>query len=241
MKLPKKIYPDPIVSSTIEIRFKSLMEKKNILPSFLSNFYTELNSFEQSNIPPELKQADDILKYYPDYTLKNDKYSLSFSDVAFAFENVSEYTLWENYSSFIFEKLKKIFELNLIDKIDRIGLRFASLINQTGDLNRILINTPNISVADFDNLEFKSYSCVVSKDLFNLHLKINSNQELLAKAKERKGLLIDIDASFENKHNEDFSYHKTCEIISDLHSVEKKLFFSLLKEKFIEEELQPTY
>lgn len=236
MVLPKEITPGP-VTSTIEVRFKSKIDKQKILPKVLSKLYAHLPDFSETNLPDGVRELDIQLRYYPDYILKNDDYSVSFSDKALSFENVGSYKLWGNYFPFIKENLKAFYDLDIIDNVERIGLRYAGVFSDETKVEDILNDVPNIKIKG--NAEsFSKFSSSLSLSGYKFVIQLNKNHTVELDNQNITGLLIDIDASKDN--NDNLTYDKVVEIIDELHKNEKEIFFSLLKDSFIEK-LNPKY
>ena len=79
MLLPKEISPNPLVSSTIELRFISELLDSDILANVFPVFSKDFPNLTEGQIPKEIKKQEPQLKYSPDYILKNEKFSISFT------------------------------------------------------------------------------------------------------------------------------------------------------------------
>jgi len=239
MSLPKKIEPNPLLTSTVEIRFIDGEESK-ILPILLGNLYgTEFTEFKRSEFPPELKDANEQFKYLPDYILSSENYSLSFSDKAVGFENIGEYKYWDNYFPFIKKCLKIIFDNNLITTVERIGLRYSSIFsNDKYSISEILNSTPSINITSYKEEEMIAFSTYFNKDdRYKLYLRLNSRFQ--NEDSSSSYLNIDIDASMNIVAK--YNFDEICKIIDDLHNHEKELFSSLVRKEFLEKEFNVTY
>lgn len=233
MKLPIQISPTPLVGTNVEIRFDTNVERHKLLPLMLRAFYDDLPDLEESKFPIEFKNQHEQLKYFPDYTFSNDKFSIGFSSFAIAFDVIGDYPLWENYFIFIKDSIKKIFELNILSSINRIGLRYTSIIDKEIKIDDVLLNIPMIQLDDY--LErFNSFQTSIEKNDILLYLQLDREKKIEIKGDELSGLIIDIDASYNNIEISLESYEPLCDKINNLHTCEKELFFSLLKPSFIE-------
>jgi uncharacterized protein (TIGR04255 family) len=241
MRLPKELLINPLVSSTVELRFTSNIDKSKLLPMMLTEFYNEFPNLEESRIPFELKQKNEELKFFPDYTLKNDLYSIGFSNNVLALEIESNYTLWDNYFGFIKKILKRLFDLGFIDLISRIAVRYVSFFDNGKNINEILLHKPKLGLSDYDD-DMNSFVTTVNKNNNIFYIQIFKETKLKKNNDDddiSSGSIIDIDASYTEEFKFD-NFDHVCNIISDLHDDEKKLFFSMLKESFIDS-LQPIY
>ena len=79
MKVPTSISPNPLFTSTIEIRFLSNLTQQELFQKMTNVFLKELPNLELGKIPKELKEKQEQFKFAADYTLKNDDYAMSFS------------------------------------------------------------------------------------------------------------------------------------------------------------------
>lgn len=236
MQLPISISPNPLFTSTIEIRFSSSLNKTDLFKIMSKNFSSELPLFEEGKIPQELKDKEESFKYAPDYLLKNDDFSLAFSTKSISFEHISEYKLWPNYFQFIKQCLTKIFNLDIIEKIERCGVRYGSILEEKFNTADILIDLPNLKINNLQS-NFIGFQAEYTTSKNKLYLQISPNVKLVKSNITRKGLYIDIDASFNGSLTPSEEVFK---IIDNLHKEQKELFFGLLKKDFIET-LNPKY
>ena len=177
------------------------------------------------------------LKFSADYILKNEDFSLSFGAGAIAFENVSEYKLWKNYFPFIKSQLNKFFALNIIDKISRIGVRYASVFNGNNKIEEALNFIPKIPIDDYEQ-SFGIMRLDFKKAGYNFHVQLANNAKVKKNNKSLSGVYIDIDSSYTEtlQPNNDI-----LRIIDELHTEGKILFFTkLIKPSFLET-LNPKY
>jgi len=234
MNLPKQISPNPLIISTIELRFVSDLDDNNLLQTFFPLFSETMPKLTPNKIPKDLRNSQEQFKFAADYTFSNDTYSVSISNKSISFENVSEYTLWDNYFSFIKNQLSKIFNINIIKKIDRVGVRYGSIL--PNDIGSILKKEPSFSVENFIG-NFTQFRTDFKKDDINLHLFLAKNIKVERNGTIKFGTLIDIDASTSNNLLADISIFR---IIENLHSEEKSFFFNLLHSDYITK-LNPQY
>ncbi len=236
MQLPKSISPNPLFTSTIEIRFSTSLNRMELLQKMSSVFSNNFPILEEGRIPQELKEQEEQFKYAADYILKNDDYALSFGTRSVSFEHVSEYKYWPTYFSFIKDSLGKIFELKFIDKIERCGVRYGSILDGLHNPKDVIIELPKIEISSMVS-NFAGFQSVYKTDVSTLFLQISSNAKLVKSGIVKSGLYIDIDASY-SKELEVNDY--VFVIIDKLHKDQKELFFGLLKEDFIKT-LNPKY
>jgi len=236
MTLPVEISPNPLVTSTIELRFTSQIPSKSLFPAVYKAFLDDLPNFELSNLPPEIKVNNPLLNYAPDYVLSNENFKLSFSNSVLTFEHVSEYQFWKNYFPFVSKCFQTFFKIVNTEFIERVGVRYASVLDKTESASQVLISVPSLELANYDQ-KFEHYRTTIKLDNVSILLQIFDNAKAVKKNQAISGVYIDIDASFNDKlaPNED-----VLKMIDRLHDEQKKLFFSLLRPEYINT-LNPKY
>jgi uncharacterized protein (TIGR04255 family) len=236
MQLPKKIFPNPLIISTVELRFISDLDRSDALSKFFPIYSGELSKFSNSKIPEELRTNHEQFMFSSDYTLSNDQYSLSFSNKVIVIEANGDYPFWDHYFTFIKNQLSKLFALNVLKKIERIGVRYGSILNHNESLSTILKYNPAFNI-----LGFEEDLILIRSDLKrngkNLHLQIAKNAKTERNGITKSGTLIDIDASYNNSID---PTEKVYTLIDELHTEEKSLFFELLTIDFLKK-LKPEY
>jgi len=230
MKLPKEIVPNPLVTSTVEVRFYSDLEKSKLLPLVYKRFQNELPNLNENIIPKQIKELDPQFKYSPDFVLSNNDFSLSFGINVISFENVADYKLWNNYFPFIVNGLKGFFELGIIKSVERIGVRYASVFNHAEKMAGVITYIPSIPIDNYKQ-NFGLFRCDLVKEEISLHLQITDNVKIIKNNKFISGSCIDIDAFYTKKIDPN---DMVFSLIEKLHDQEKEVFFSLLKKSFLE-------
>lgn len=236
MKLPIEITPNPLVTSTIELRYTSLIPSNTLFPTVYKAFMEDLPNFEPSNLPPEIKSSNPHFKYAPDYVLSNENYKLSFSNSVLTFEHVSEYQFWKNYFPFVSKCFNTFFKIVQTEFIERIGVRYASVLDKTESASQVLVSVPSVTLQNY-NQKFEHHRTIIKVDNINLLLQIFDKAKAVKNEQPISGVYIDIDAYFDEKIAPNETVLNT---IDRLHFEQKKLFFSLLKEEYIET-LNPKY
>lgn len=236
MKLPIEISPNPLVTSTIEVRYVSSIESNKLFNLVYGSFMQELPIFEPNNLPSDIKKSNIQFKYSPDYTLRNENYKVSFSNNVLSFENMAEYKLWGNYFPFISKCINKFFSLIHIDKVERIGVRYGSVLDKTEGAGQVLNEVPIINIIGYDP-RFEHYRANLKIEDIKILLQIFDNAQASKNGIKTSGVYIDLDAFYEGNLS---SADEVLNMVNKLHSEEKKLFFTLMKPEYLET-LNPKY
>ena len=228
--LPKKISPDPLLSSTVEVRFTTDLSREETLarlrPKFIKEFpkLTERGISAQKNDRPELE-------YIAEYILIGEKYHLFLDNNVIAFENTNEYSLWDNYYPMIKGKLQILSDTITIKSIQRVALRYVSFFDTTEKLSKVLKFEFDIPVEGY-KLEEELFRTQLCKDNIKLLLHLARNAEIKRNNLVEIGTIIDIDVS-QSEQLPNLIGNELFDIINKLHSEEKIFFFSLLREEFL--------
>jgi uncharacterized protein (TIGR04255 family) len=238
MSLPKRISPSPLFNTTIEVRFQTKLDRIKMLQKMLTLFLDMFTDIKEGNIPNDIKKSEPQFKYAADYIMKNDDYMLSFGENSIAFEHISEYKLWPTYFSFIKECILRVFKSDIIDTVERCGVRYGSLMEGKYEPKEILIELPKIDVNGMTR-KLAGYQAFYYKNNNTLFLQIKPNTKLKKENEngEKNGLYIDIDAS---RTKELFVNESLLDVINQLHQDQKELFFGILNKEYLET-LNPEY
>lgn len=235
MNLPKSISPNPLFVTTIEIRFSTSINRFELFNKMHEKFSQTLPIIEEGKIHHDIRIKNENLRYSPDFIFKNDDFSISFSTNSVFFENISEYKLWDVYFSFVKNCLSDIFEMQFISEIERCGVRYGSLLNGVNPI-QALKSIPSIEVGGNASI-LDNFKAFFKTESGMLYLQMSPNAKIQKNETQKIGLYIDIDASNSKVLKPDDTVFL---IIKNLHLEQKKLFFGLLKEEFIQT-LNPQY
>jgi uncharacterized protein (TIGR04255 family) len=234
MNLPLSIYPCPIIDANFEIRFQSSIYSSavfGIIYNSLKFDFPKIEKLPILQIPEELRETDPSLKHKPYYSAEGGDYIIQIGPGVFCVSPKTPYPSWSSFSSKIFDCLEKILKLNIVTSIDRVGLRYINFFE-----NNIFDNVKL-------NIELNDSKIEMKNTLFRTQIIENSYTSTLQIANNvvhdnKVGSMIDID-THKDYHSEYFM-NNFREEITNGHSVEKRLFFSLLRPAFLET-LNPIY
>lgn len=237
MNLPKEINPNPLAISTIEIRFDSKVEPDKVLSTFFPLFSDEFPKLKSGRYSRDIKEKNTGLKYSSDYIFENEKYAIGISNCVMIIENLNEYKLWSNFSEIIKTQLDKLFSLDSINTIERVGVRVANIFEGDDNINEILNFVP---LMNFDSYrqEITIFRTNFFKDDIKLHLQIGEKVRITNERINKSGTYIDIDASVSNDLPINITLFET---IETMHIELKKLFFFLIREDYLKNKLNPKY
>lgn len=243
MKIPKKITPDRIRDSIVELRYRSEIPYEVLTGIF---FQEIKDRFKYSNRPlgqqqfpigvPTLPQ-EITLSFGGISLFHNDQIKIQIQPNSIIFNCVDQYRGWEHYKIEIFEALTSFHKCGII-AYSRIGIRYVS-------------EYPHMDLADCVNFSFSFGLPSIKSDSYSFrsefridHYKVilNLNNKLPIVMGSDKEIvptsLVDLDV-IEEKDDDD-SLENIFNRLEQAHSKEKELFFQLLKESFLKS-LNPEY
>lgn len=228
--IPKKLTPDLIVDSVIEIRFASEYPESAVFGLVFDRVKTGYPNYKSTNIPAEIRQQDIGLRYFPEAYISNDDFTIGLSKNSLVVGGGVRYKGWETYSAEINRLIAEVLtDERLMVSIDRIGLRYInffegiSMVDQIADLNVTFNN-----MTDYAR-KASSYRLELNKGDIGYILNCADNASY--NGNPQKGCIVDIDAYYSSVPNRDRASIVRC--IETLHVEEKKLFFSLLKDEAV--------
>jgi len=242
MKIPKRINPDSIKDSIVQILFTPAIAPELFIGTFNQVFS---DTFHFQVAPPKRREfkTTDTEAFFVEpvergYFLDTDnKIKVDLSANAIVFNSFNEYVLWENYFLLIKNTIKRLFESKLISSVNRIGIRYISQFENKKlfDILKVDLNIGEFKTDDFETShirsEFNDDNCSVILTLINSKL---SAQGLTPSS------IVDIDIIqiFGESGVNDFA--EVVKQIDHGHTKQKTTFFTLLKQEFLES-LNPEY
>lgn len=238
--LPKQINPCPINQAVVEIRFNSTLPFDAIFGvvfNKLKDSYKEEDRLPILQLPEAVRNQDPKLLFQPHYKLRKEHYALQVGPrvISLAITD-GNYSTWENYYSEIQNVFEKVREIDFISNILRVGLRYINIFMDDIWEN---INVSVKVINDEINSEEIFVRTVLNKGEYKINLqtgnqlKVEENKKFVGRAS-----IIDIDTFIEGDDIKFFENMNS--ILEKSHSLEKEIFFGLLKEDFLKS-LNPEY
>jgi len=242
MKIPKKISPDNLIATIVQVLFESPISSELFLGTFNSLFSDSLKfvaaSPKKTEIIPKIGELllEPIEKGF--FLDKEEKIKVEVTGNSLGFNLYKSYVGWEKYFALIGSIIGKLFAAGYIKEINRIGVRYISQfakVNLFDSLNiNLSIQLPN---NDLNSAQIRTeFNEDAFRVILNLINRINQvNGEL------RKNLnvsIVDIDVIQEKIKLDNSKI--VLETIANCHQKQKSIFFSLLKPEFLET-LNPEY
>ncbi len=239
-RLPKSISPCPIVEALVEIRFETQLPHDAVFGLFYTSIkdrYPVVEKLFPLQLPDVVRMQDPDLKFTPYYKLKSDNLFCQVGPRVLSINCIREYLGWTEYFSEIQRVLKKITQQGIVSSLSRLGVRY--------------INFFEADVSEGVNLDisFKGNS-LIARDTtlrsrfdsgrFTSFLRFASKGSFVDGETKKQGTILDID-TFVDLDNEEYNLDALLKLIDEGHEEEKRLFFSLLKQEYVDANLNPVY
>ncbi len=246
MQLPNKITPDRIHQAIVEIRYESSLPFEILLGMFFNSldktyFYTTVNPRVRNNIPLSQIQRGLLNIDISQIHFYNEKIQVTIRPNAWTFSCIKEYIGWNNYLPEIEKVVKQFFDIDVINHVTRIGVRYISrypsipiseFINFSFSFGMPEVNSENYLFRS----EFNKDDCKV---LLNLHNNVRVAEPDDANSLELKIFsIVDIDVIKQGFNEKEIK--QIIKYIDNAHFTEKSVFFKLLKSDFLAS-LNPEY
>lgn len=228
-KLPKKLNPCPIQEALLEIKFEANVPSSVILgivyPQINSYFNQEPIELPILQLPEHIRKADKTLKYVPYYKFQKGTKITNIGPNVISFANFGEYKGWEDFSLFIYQMLEKILSTNIIHKITNTELRYINVFKENiFDFINLAISLESIEIKN----EPTEINTIITAGNYKNFIRIGNSFDVVIKNKHYNRSIIDINCVREIS-NINYFLKNYKEIIEEAHSVEKEMFYKLLK------------
>ena len=235
--LPKKIVPDPIVEALVEIRFDPAVPEDavfGVIYGRLSERFTGYESLPILQLPEFVRRTDQNLAFQPHYRLENEKYVVQIGPRVLSFAAKEPYPGWEVFSNETFDIIGYVKQQKIAKRILRAAVRYTNFFSDDV-FSKINLNI-SLRGREFDREE-TFVRTIVREGRFRSILQVGNNVTLSQHGRVRKGSIIDVDTFTEE--TSDF-LERPEKVLNEAHEVEKRLFFTLLSENYLES-LNPEY
>lgn len=237
--LPSNIEKCPIAEAIFEVRYSSEYPDDaifGVLYAAVQSFFTPKPApLAILQLPEAVRERDPNLKYQPYHRLLNENLSLGIGPRVLTFANSHPYKGWEAWSNFFYDVLSAIEETKALNKVERVGLRYINVFDgNIFDKIKLEVNINDQKLTD----ESTNLRTEIIDDKWIKVLQVGNAIAIEKEGKIQNGSVIDIDCLYNIDDEDFFSSHR--EIIETGHVKEKELFFSLLKQSFLDT-LKPTF
>lgn len=238
---PDKLEKDPIVEAIFEVRFKPQIEQAGeLMPGLmypaLKHYYSKLESLPLARMPKELFQQQPDLQYQHLRRLVGEKYMVLTGEKVLSLAGRAPYDGWASFKPKILELLKCVQQLNIVDKVERLSLKYVNVLpksSQGPEIERLKLK---IQLGLHDVKENENGLLLRTELLVNNFINIVQiipRSTVKVSNKHLTGLLLEIDTIYVGEIGEFWT--EVDDLLEKTHSMEKSIFFGLLSETALKE------
>jgi len=227
--LPAKISPEPIIDTTVELKFSTVFPVGAIFGMVYSLFkdrYPTVEELPILQIPEGIRKNDPNFKYKPLHKLSNESFIIQIGYDVVSLHSKVPYVGWQKFLLEIKTFFNKINQLGLVYSPINFALRYVNFfevnIFEHINLEILLINEPlhNHLTVIRTELQKEDYIQVV---------QIANNGTFKYGQHLKNGSLLDITIVMDKIEN---FFDRVEDIAKKAHNIEKELFWGLLKPEF---------
>lgn len=237
MQLPTKI-DDGLKDAIVSIQYLSELPNGTDFGYFHMTLKDELKGFALNNKYQSIQGSNLLIEEGNNVYLTNDDaIKVTFTRNNITFNINQKYIGWKYYFTRIQYILKQLFDWKIITKVNRIGLRYISQFDDI-TIHQNINGNINLNFVEGDISGISRFELSV-KDFIVLLTLTNKQQvpENISKADYISIVDVDVVKMFNQLIND---YEQVVRLIDEAHSIEKEVFFTLLKQDFLQT-LNPKY
>jgi len=241
VKLPVKISPCPLVETIAEIRFEPEGPAQAVFGLVyqpLRKSFPQVVALPSAAFPETVAEQNPALKYQPHYRLDAESFSVMVGPRSIAVATRGEYLGWATVFPKFAETLHEALATGVAHRVERFGLRFINFFD--GDV------FPNVRLL----FSFLDAPLVGSETFLKTVLDLGEIKAVLQVGKDLTlhvpfrptgiGSIIDIDCFVPDPPASKFLDGEVSRFLQTAHDREKEIFFSLLKDDFLQQ-FNPQY
>ena len=238
VQIPKILHSCPIIEAVVDFQFESTVPDAAVFGAIYNRISAtvtgQVTALPITQMPEQLRNSDPNLRIAPHYRIADKNYLLQIGPHNLNFIMTSPYQGWDVFSSWISQVLELAAQSNVIGKITRVGVRFINAFEGDALPN---IKLQSVYMGDqFPSEEMNAAYLFTEKET-NHRIQISTKNQIFVNSKTFIGTVLDIDTFRATSVS---SLDEAFEVARDLHEEEKKTFFALIEDSYIET-FKPEY
>lgn len=244
-RIPIRLKKEPLLEAVWEVRFTSHRPSvADLLPGLiyqaLPKKYPEIIRLPAADIPASIAQQDPKLRYMPKIRLAGGNQAVQIGEHVISLSCRRPYTGWQKFSADIRQLIDVVSRAELIEKLERLSLKYIDLIQLDQPPNLSCLNIGlQLGGQEINTAPVQVRTEIKEDSLIHI-IQIVSPAEVAIPDDPQKysGVLLDID-SIKNFTGNGF-WVDVDDQLDAVHYASKKMFFNLLASETIEK-LEPEY
>lgn len=241
-KLPKLLRDCPLIDALIEIRFETTLNPSVVFAVVYALLREEFKgpviNLPLLQIPEQVRLLDPNLKYKPLYRIDGDGIILQIGPDVICVSSQKPYVGWDRLSGVCVNIINKMISGGVITGVTRLGHRYVNFFEKN------ITEELAVTFGVLDGYELRGklirYDLVDGNFTNVMQFSDTAEYKMPLSGQIQRGSLIDIDTSRDYGFDKKFFINHMREELDLSHMSEKKLFYAMLKERFIQS-LNPEY
>ena len=235
VRLARKLNPAPIIEAVVEIRFDSTLLSGNVVNKLLLEFGKEysVKDLPLLQIPEPIRDNDPQFQHLPVKQLIKDGLILQIGGRVISFVNKGDYIGWPSLKANVRLMVEKLRSANVASRYKRLGVRYLNVINSNilEHINLILATSEKQIIEEGVDLRLG-----FAHNQYRAKIRLSNNLRKIDKGEKITGTLIDIDTFIEGFKEDDL-----LGLVDGAHTLEKQIFFALVKKDYIDKNFKPEW
>lgn len=210
-----------------------------VLYNALNDLCPESKALPIMQLPEAVRVNAPELRWKPWYQLSGSRLDVQIGPevIGVNCDCSTGYMGWEKFSNYVSQILDCMDSTKLVKVISRIGVRYISFFEKVNIFEQLKLTIHREGTPIYG--EKTTFTTLIKEEKFTQLLSLNNTVMLTSPnlPQGKRGSTFDIDTFIMTELP---SFEGVNQIIKDGHSLEKRLFFSLLKDNFLQS-LNPTY
>ena len=235
MKIPKKIDPDCLKNSIVQVLFKPSVPDELLLGEFNNCLSAQLKFV--AGTAPKFDPKTGTLQLGTGFFLDSKELvKIEVSGTGLVFNLYKDYPGWATYYPVVANTLTKAFDAGLVENVNRIGIRYISQFENVDLLNNFNVTLdvaiPNVNASQLTQVKTEVHDGNF-KIILNLINKMSSDDY---GGKPTSVIDVDVIQIVEQVN----AAEEVLNLVQNGHQRQKEAFFSLLQPEFLKT-LNPEY
>lgn len=235
VEAPKRLKKNPLIDATAEVRFSSTVPPDTIVGLVYGAIKDDFGAPESLpilQVPAALRDQDPNLRYQACYRFQREGHTLLLGPRNVALSTIP-YVDWNSVEPRLNEVLMKLDKANLIQRIERVGLRYVNFFEKLNVIERstLKLEVAGKSIAD----QSISIRAERTENDYTVITQILNNASVLG-PQAMAGSIIDIDVMTEKVVVDTKMFSQSLlKVFAEANVLADNAFFSLLTSDFINE------
>lgn len=246
MNLPKKLGKEPLIDAIFELRFNGAAPASLVLPGYIFANLDQnivIESMPIAQVPKNIRDADQNLKYSPINRLDWDKFFIGISDHSIVVSCKHPYPGWSAFKKAILKIVDLVKDSKIALEINRYSMKYIDILDTNGveEIGSMFNLNLEVAGSKLKNEHFNVSMNITNEEYTHTVQIISAAQALLHNQKKLDGAIVDIDSVVNiGEISLEELMKNLPEKLEEIHIENKTMFFSCITKETLKN-LDPAY